>query len=97
MSLGVAASLGERRSLESFLRFPRSFQNSVPPGSFSASERSKNSWGLPTSGEPAVHKSRIAEGVYTSGQIDVPDWAADIEADYAGWRQEQALEANPRR
>ena len=42
-------------------------------------------------------KSRIAEGVYTSGQIDVPDWAAEIEADYAAWCEEQGLEANPRR
>lgn len=30
-------------------------------------------------------KSRIAEGVYTSGQIDVPDWAEEIEADYRAW------------
>ena len=42
-------------------------------------------------------KSRIAEGVYTSGQIDVPDWAEEIEADYAGWCAEQGLEANARR
>lgn len=42
-------------------------------------------------------KRRIAEGVYTSGQIDVPDWAAEIEADYVGWCAEQGLEANPRR
>ncbi len=42
-------------------------------------------------------KRRIAEGVYTSGQIDVPDWAAEIEADYVGWCAQQGLEANPRR
>ena len=32
-------------------------------------------------------KGRIAGGVYTSGQIDVPDWAEEIEADYAAWRE----------
>jgi regulator of RNase E activity RraA len=42
-------------------------------------------------------KSRIADGIYTSGQIDVPDWAAEIEADYVTWCAEQGLEANPRR
>lgn len=30
-------------------------------------------------------KRRIAEGIYTSGQIDVPDWAEDIEEDYQRW------------
>jgi len=30
-------------------------------------------------------KGRIAEGIYTSGQIDVPDWAAEIEADFRQW------------
>ncbi|MFT4040358.1 MAG: hypothetical protein QM692_19415 [Thermomicrobiales bacterium] len=30
-------------------------------------------------------KSRIADGVYTSGQIDVPDWAEEIEDDYRAW------------
>ena len=30
-------------------------------------------------------KRRIAEGVYTSGQIDVSVWADPIEADYAAW------------
>ena len=30
-------------------------------------------------------KSRIAEGVYTSGQIDVSTWAEEIEADYQAW------------
>jgi 4-hydroxy-4-methyl-2-oxoglutarate aldolase len=34
-------------------------------------------------------KSRIAEGIYTSGQIDVPEWAAAIEADYGRWRATQ--------
>jgi regulator of RNase E activity RraA len=42
-------------------------------------------------------KSRIAEGVYTSGQIDVSTWAENIEADYIAWCEEQGLEANPRR
>jgi 4-hydroxy-4-methyl-2-oxoglutarate aldolase len=42
-------------------------------------------------------KSRIAEGVYTSGQIDVSTWADDIEADYVAWCTEQGPEANPRR
>lgn len=30
-------------------------------------------------------KSRIADGIYTSGQIDVSTWADDIEADYKAW------------
>ena len=30
-------------------------------------------------------KSRIADGIYTSGQIDVSTWADDIEADYRTW------------
>lgn len=30
-------------------------------------------------------KLRIAEGAYTSGQIDVNVWAADIESDYQTW------------
>jgi regulator of RNase E activity RraA len=30
-------------------------------------------------------KSRIADGIYTSGQIDVSTWAEDIEADYQAW------------
>lgn len=30
-------------------------------------------------------KSRIADGVYTSGQIDVSTWADEIEADYQAW------------
>jgi hypothetical protein len=42
-------------------------------------------------------KSRIADGVYTSGQIDVSTWAEEIEADYASWCEEQGLEVNPRR
>jgi 4-hydroxy-4-methyl-2-oxoglutarate aldolase len=42
-------------------------------------------------------KSRIAEGIYTSGQIDVSTWAEEIESDYVGWCAEQGLEANPRR
>jgi regulator of RNase E activity RraA len=31
-------------------------------------------------------KQRLAEGTYTSGQIDVSTWAAEIEADFAEWR-----------
>jgi 4-hydroxy-4-methyl-2-oxoglutarate aldolase len=31
-------------------------------------------------------KQRLAEGTYTSGQIDVSSWASDIEADYQQWR-----------
>ena len=42
-------------------------------------------------------KSRIADGIYTSGQIDVSTWAEEIEADYVAWCVEQGLEANPRR
>ncbi len=51
-------------------------------------------------GEPqrdVFGKSRIADGVYTSGQIDVSVWADDIEADYAGRCKEQGVEANSRR
>jgi 4-hydroxy-4-methyl-2-oxoglutarate aldolase len=42
-------------------------------------------------------KSRIAEGIYTSGQIDVSEWAPEIEGDYVSWCEQQGLEANPRR
>jgi 4-hydroxy-4-methyl-2-oxoglutarate aldolase len=42
-------------------------------------------------------KSRIADGIYTSGQIDVSTWAEEIEADYVAWCEEQGVEANPRR
>ena len=42
-------------------------------------------------------KRRIAEGIYTSGQIDVSTWAEEIEADYVAWRAEQGLEAIPQR
>jgi regulator of RNase E activity RraA len=31
-------------------------------------------------------KQRLAEGTYTSGQIDVSTWAPAIEADFARWR-----------
>ena len=41
-------------------------------------------------------KSRIAEGIYTSGQIDVPTWAEEIEADYVTRCAEQGLAANLR-
>ena len=42
-------------------------------------------------------KLRLAQGTYTSGQIDVSVWAKEIEADYLRWCEEQGLEANPRR
>jgi regulator of RNase E activity RraA len=32
-------------------------------------------------------KQRLAEGRYTSGQIDVSTWAAEIEADFSEWRE----------
>ncbi|HNP71166.1 MAG TPA: hypothetical protein PLO33_02030 [Kouleothrix sp.] len=32
-------------------------------------------------------KLRIGEGKYTSGEIDVPNWRADIEADFQAWKQ----------
>jgi regulator of RNase E activity RraA len=38
-------------------------------------------------------KSRIAGSIYTSGQIDVPDWAVEIEEDYVRWCGEQGLQA----
>jgi regulator of RNase E activity RraA len=31
-------------------------------------------------------KLRLSEGVYTSGEIDVPHWRAEIEADFQAWR-----------
>jgi regulator of RNase E activity RraA len=31
-------------------------------------------------------KQRLADGTYTSGQIDVSTWAAEIEADFDEWR-----------
>lgn len=33
-------------------------------------------------------KLRLAEGTYTSGEIDVPTWRDDIEADFEAWKQE---------
>jgi 4-hydroxy-4-methyl-2-oxoglutarate aldolase len=33
-------------------------------------------------------KLRLAQGTYTSGEIDVPTWREDIEADFAAWKQE---------
>jgi len=41
-------------------------------------------------------KLRLAEKTYTSGQIDVPLWAAEIEADYLGWADAQGLSATTR-
>ena len=42
-------------------------------------------------------KSRIADGIYTSGQIDVSDWAVEIEEDYVRWCGEQGIAATERR
>lgn len=36
-------------------------------------------------------KQRLAEGRYLAGQIDVPVWAEEIEADYVRWCAEQGL------
>ena len=33
----------------------------------------------------AFGKLRLVEGVYTSGEIDVPVWRDDIEADFRAW------------
>lgn len=41
-------------------------------------------------------KQRLDEQVYTSGQIDVPVWAEEIEADYIRWCAEQGI-AGPKR
>jgi regulator of RNase E activity RraA len=35
-------------------------------------------------------KQRLAEGTYTSGQIDVSTWAAPIEQDFLRWREAQS-------
>jgi regulator of RNase E activity RraA len=32
-------------------------------------------------------KLRLAEGKYTSGEIDVPNWREDIEADFISWKE----------
>ena len=32
-------------------------------------------------------KLRLAAGTYTSGEIDVPNWREDIQADFAQWKQ----------
>ncbi|MGD0810237.1 MAG: RraA family protein [Acidimicrobiales bacterium] len=34
-------------------------------------------------------KLRLAEGKYTSGEIDVSVWRQDIEADFAAWRRDE--------
>jgi regulator of RNase E activity RraA len=31
-------------------------------------------------------KARLAQGIYTSGDVDVPAWRDDIEADFQAWR-----------
>jgi 4-hydroxy-4-methyl-2-oxoglutarate aldolase len=36
-------------------------------------------------------KQRLAEGKYTSGDIDVPNWRNDIEADFQQWRESNPL------
>ncbi|MEI7770571.1 MAG: hypothetical protein WCI67_11305 [Chloroflexales bacterium] len=33
-------------------------------------------------------KLRLGQGTYTSGEIDVPAWRADIEADFVAWKRE---------
>ena len=35
-------------------------------------------------------KQRLDEGRYTSGEIDVPNWRADIEADFEEWKKARA-------
>jgi regulator of RNase E activity RraA len=35
-------------------------------------------------------KQRLAEGMYSSGQIDVSTWASEIEADFLRWRATQS-------
>jgi len=35
-------------------------------------------------------KQRLSEGKYTSGDIDVPKWRDDIEADFGAWRAASA-------
>ena len=32
-------------------------------------------------------KMRLASGTYTSGEIDVPNWREDIEADFQSWKE----------
>jgi regulator of RNase E activity RraA len=41
-------------------------------------------------------KSRLAEGRYQAGQIDVPIWEEAIENDYLAWCEEQGLAATRR-
>jgi regulator of RNase E activity RraA len=41
-------------------------------------------------------KSRLAEGRYQAGQIDVSVWAPEIEDDYLAWCQERGIEAKRR-
>jgi len=38
-------------------------------------------------------KQRLAEGAYSSGDIDVPVWATQIETDYVSWCAEHSLTA----
>ncbi len=33
-------------------------------------------------------KLRLDQGIYTSGEIDVPNWREDIEADFTSWKEE---------
>ena len=51
--------------------------------------------GRPATGR--LRQERMAEGIYTSGQIDVSIWDDEIEADYVNWCAEQGLEEDPRR
>lgn len=39
--------------------------------------RERDAWG----------QMRMREGVYTPGQIDTPQWASEIEADFQAWKQ----------
>ena len=41
-------------------------------------------------------KPRPAEGRYLAGQIDVPVWAEEIEADYRAWAKERGLSVRER-
>jgi regulator of RNase E activity RraA len=42
-------------------------------------------------------KQRLAERVYTAGQIDVTRWSEEIETDYSRWCTENGLIATLRR
>ena len=54
-------------------------------------------WSSSEDSASATSSARAASpsGIYTSGQIDVPTWAAEIEADYLGWCAEQVWRPIP--